>query len=413
MKNTLITFFFLLIINQLNAQETAPPNIKSIQFQSLNKTTFNHIIPLGNTIELNFDDLDGDQKEYYYKIQLMTHDWRESNLIANISNQYINGFQSNVIFDVENSFNTFQNYTHYTVQFPNQNTKITKSGNYLLSILDDVGDVVFTRRFTLYENIAIVGVSASRSRNTKNMDKEQTVQFLVNHSRLQINNPSQEIHVAILQNENWKTAITKIQPQFYKPNQLVYNYIKKTNFWGGNEYLFFDNKNIRNASVSIARSERKEIVHNYLYPYINRGLKSYSYNPDINGQFVIRNIEATNPKTEADYAMMYFSLKTGKEIENKEVYVYGAFNNFNLTEENKMNFDPLTNQYNVNFLLKQGFYNYTFVTKSAENLISESEIRGNFSQTENMYTVIVYHKAFGSLFDRVIGVGSIQYTGER
>ena len=245
------------------------------------------------------------------------------------------------------------------------------------------------------------------------MDKEQTVQFLVNHSRLQINNPSQEIHVAILQNENWKTAITKIQPQFYKPNQLVYNYIKKTNFWGGNEYLFFDNKNIRNASVSIARSERKEIVHNYLYPYINRGLKSYSYNPDINGQFVIRNIEATNPKTEADYAMMYFSLKTGKEIENKEVYVYGAFNNFNLTEENKMNFDPLTNQYNVNFLLKQGFYNYTFVTKSAENLISESEIRGNFSQTENMYTVIVYHKAFGSLFDRVIGVGSIQYTGER
>jgi len=111
--------------------------------------------------------------------------------------------------------------------------------------------------------------------------------------------------------------------------------------------------------------------------------------------------------------MMYFSLKTGKEIENKEVYVYGAFNNFNLTEENKMNFDPLTNQYNVKFLLKQGFYNYTFVTKSAENLISESEIRGNFSQTENMYTVIVYHKAFGSLFDRVIGVGSIQYTGER
>ena len=410
MKNTLITFFFLLIINHLNAQKTAPTNIKSIQFQSLNKTTFNHIIPLGNTIELNFDDLDGDQKEYYYKIELMTHDWREINLI---SNQYINCFQSNVIFYVENSFNTFQNYTHYTVQFPNQNTRITKSGNYLLSILDDVGDVVFTRRFTLYENIAIVGVSASRSRNTKNMDKEQTVQFLVNHSRLQINNPSQEIHVAILQNENWKTAITKIQPQFYKPNQLVYNYIKKTNFWGGNEYLFFDNKNIRNASVSIARSERKEIVHNYLYPYINRGLKSYSYNPDINGQFVIRNIEATNPKTEADYAMMYFSLKAGIEIENKEVYVYGAFNNFNLTEENKMNFDPSTNHYTVNFLLKQGFYNYTFVTKSSENLISNADIRGDFSETENIYTVIVYHKAFGSLIDRVIGVGSIQHNGER
>jgi len=410
MKNIFISFFFLSIFSILNAQKTAPSNIKSIQLQPLNETTFNHIIPLGNTLELNFDDLDGDQKEYYYKIELMTHDWKKSSLI---SNQYINGFQSNIIFKVENSFNTFQNYTHYSVQFPNQNTRITKSGNYLLSILDDVGELVFTRQFTLYENIATVGVSASRSRNTKNMGEEQTVQFLVNYSQLQINNPSQEIHVAILQNENWKTAITKIQPQFYKPNQLVYKYPKKTNFWGGNEYLFFDNKNIRNASVNIARSERKEIYHNYLYPYVNRGLKSYSYNPDINGQFIVRNIEATNPKTEADYAMMYFSLKVGQEIADKEVYVYGAFNNFSLTEGNKMIFDPSTNYYNANFLLKQGFYNYTFVTKSWDTIISESEIRGNFSETENMYTVIVYHKAFGALFDRVIGVGTIQFEGER
>ena len=111
--------------------------------------------------------------------------------------------------------------------------------------------------------------------------------------------------------------------------------------------------------------------------------------------------------------MMYFSLKVGEEIDDKEVYVYGGFNNFNLTEENKMNFDPLTNYYNANFLLKQGFYNYSFVTKSSENMISESEIRGNFSETENTYTVVVYHKAFGSLFDRVIGVGTIQYIGER
>lgn len=410
MKNLLFTFFFLQIFISTYAQKIAPPNIKSIQFQPLNQTTFNHIIPLGKTIELNFDDLDGDQKEYYYKIELMTHDWKKSNLI---SNQYINGFQSNVIFNVENSFNTFQNYTHYSVQFPNQNTRITKSGNYQLSILDEIGEVVFTRRFTLYENIATVGVSASRSRNTKNLGKEQTVQFIVNHSRLQINNPSQEIHVAILKNENWKTAITKIQPQFYKPNQLIYKYQKKTNFWGGNEYLFFDNKNIRNTNVSVARTERKEIVHNYLYPYINRGLKSYNYNPDINGQFIIRNIEATNPDTEADYAMMHFSLKVSQKIEDKEVYVYGAFNNFNLTEENKMSFDPSTNYYYSNFLLKQGFYNYTFVTKSSDNLISEADIRGDFSETENIYTVIVYHKAFGALFDRVIGVGTIQHNGER
>lgn len=395
----------LLFLTSASAQ-----NIKSIELKPLGENVFNHIIPLGKTIELNFDDLEGDQKDYYYKIELMTHDWKKSNLIAN---QYINGFQSNIIFNVENSFNTFQNYTHYSVQFPNQNTKITKSGNYMLSILDEVEDVIFTRRFTLYENTVTVGVSVSRSRNTKNMNEEQTVNFLVNHPRLQINNPSQEVHVAILQNENWKTALTNIQPQFYKPNQLIYRYTRKTNFWGGNEYLFFDNKIIRNSSINVAKVERKDIFHNYLYPYKNREVKSYTYNPDINGQFVIRTLEGSNPKTEADYAMMHFTLEVENEITDKDLYVIGAFNNFSLNEENKMLFDAGTNSYNTNFMLKQGFYNYTFVTKSLDDVISEAEIRGNFSKTENDYTVIVYYKAFGALFDRVIGVGTIKFEGER
>ncbi len=410
MKNILLSCFFILLFSTNKAQKTEPHNIKSIQLKPVGTNNFNTIVPLGKTLELNFDDLDGDQKDYYYKIELMTHDWKKSNLI---SNQYINGFQSNIIFNVENSFNTFQNYTHYSVQFPNQNTRITRSGNYLLSILDEVGDLIFSRRFTLYENTAIIGISASRSRNTKNMNQEQTVNFIVNYSQLQINNPSQEIHVAILQNENWKTALTNIKPQFYKPNQLIYRYTNKTNFWGGNEYLFFDNKIIRNTSINIARTERKEIFHNYLYPYKNRSLKSYMYNPDINGQFIIRTIEGSNPKTEADYAMMHFSLEVQNEIINKDIYVYGGFNNFSFTEENKMIYDTATNTYYANFLLKQGFYNYTFVTRSFDNRISESEIRGNFSDTENNYTVIVYYKAFGSLFDRVIGASTVKFEGER
>ena len=164
MKKIFLSFFILFGLSNNFAQQTAPNYIKSIQLRPLGDNVFNHIVPLGKTLELSFDDLKGDQKDYYYKLELMTHDWKKSNLIAN---QYIEGFQSNIIFNVENSFNTFQNYTHYSVQFPNQNTRITKSGNYLLSVLDEVEDVIFTRRFTLYENTVTVGVSVSRSRDTK------------------------------------------------------------------------------------------------------------------------------------------------------------------------------------------------------------------------------------------------------
>ncbi|MFD2568471.1 type IX secretion system plug protein [Pseudotenacibaculum haliotis] len=410
MKKTLPFILLLFLFKVTTAQKNEPDYIKSIQLKPLGDRNFSIVVPLGTPLELSFDDLEGDQKNYYYKVELMNHDWTPSSLIAN---QYLEGFQSNVIFNVENSFNTFQNYTHYSVKLPNQNTRITKSGNYLLSVLDQYDEVIFTRRFTLYESVAVVGVSVSRSRNTKTLDQQQTVNFIVNHPTIRLNNPNQEIHVAVLQNQNWKTAITNVEPQFYKPSQLIYRYTRQTNFWGGNQYLFFDNKIIRNSSVNVARVVRKDLYHNYLYPYKNKEVKNYTYNPDINGQFIIRTLEGDNPKTEADYAMMHFALEVEDQFENKDVYVYGAFNNFKLTDENKMYYDTGTKTYLANFPLKQGFYNYTFVTRSGNGDISQADILGNFSKTENEYTVIVYYRPLGGLFDRVIGVGSISYQGER
>ena len=409
MKRILLFLFCTFGIYCAFAQQV-PDYIKSIQLKPLQKTNFAIVVPVGTTLELNFDDLEGDQKDYYYKIEQMNHDWTPSRLLPS---QYIYGFQSRMIFDVTNSFNTFQNYTHYTVQFPNQNTRITKSGNYVVSILDAYDNVVFTRRFTLYESVATVGVQATRSRNTSFLNQKQTVNFTVNHPTIRLNMPNQEIHVAILQNQNWKTAITHIQPQFFKPSQLIYRYIRKTNFWGGNEYLFYDNKMIRNASVNVARVERNELFYNYLYPYTNKLVKNYTYNPDINGQFLIQTIEGSDPNTEADYAMMFFTLKVEQAFENKNVYVYGGFNNFHLLEENLMTFDATTMTYNARMLLKQGFYNYTFVTKDTDGTISQSDIRGDFSKTENEYTVIVYYKPLGGLYDRVIGVGTATFVGER
>jgi len=71
-----------------------------------------------------------------------------------------------------------------------------------------------------------------------------------------------------------------------------------------------------------------------------------------------------------------------------------------------MYFNPNTNTYNASILLKQGFYNYTYATIGADGLVNTHQINGSFFETENQYTVITYYKPFGSLYDRVIGVGS-------
>jgi hypothetical protein len=393
-----ITYFFLFIALSYNAQQ-----IKSIQLRPLQEKVFTSIVPLGTVLELSFDDLDADGKSYQYKIEHMTHDWEKSTMLTS---QYIDGFDQNTILEVRNSFNTLQSYTHYRVQIPNTNSIITKSGNYLLSVLNDDDELIFSRKFVLYEREAIVGVSVERSRNTKTSNTQQTIQFSVNHPTIQINNPRQEIHVVILKNENWKEKISNLQPTFFKANQLLYTYTNKTNFWGDNEYYNFDTKFLRNKSLRVQYVEKKEVYHHYLYPENYNKYKKYTYFPDINGQFVVRTLEANDAETEADYGMMHFSLNTYQPFRGKEVYVYGAFNNFELTPENKMSFDTEKGMYRTNFLLKQGFYNYSFATVDQDNHVSLKTINGSFYETENQYTVLVYYQPFGGLYERVIGVGT-------
>ena len=392
-------FFFFFLITSCFVQSQ---NIKTIQLKPLGVKNFSTIVPLGSVLELSFDDLDADQKEYFYKVEQFSFDWKPSNLL---SSEYINGFNQNSIQEYENSFNTLQSYTHYTVQIPNSTTTITKSGNYQISVLDENDIVIFTRRFTLYESIATVGVSVLRSRDTKTSNQQQTVQFIVNHNALNINSPSQEINVAVLQNNNWETAITNLKPQFYRKKQLEYKYVKASNFWGGNEFLNFDTKAIRTPTLNIARVIQKNIYHHYLYPQEARAKKPYTYNPDINGQFVIRTLEGNNPDTEADYVSLHFALETAK-ISDKKVYVYGAFNNYAISETNQMTYDEVAGMYTTTIILKQGFYNYSFVTKNRDAVLDVHEISGTHYQTENEYQVLVYYKPFGTYYDSVIGIGT-------
>ena len=392
---TSLVFLFCVIIHS--------QNIKSIQLRPLKENSFSAIVPLGTVLELSFDDLEADSKDYQYKIEHMTHDWQSSRLLPS---QYIDGFDQNTIINVSNSFNTLQNYTHYSVQIPNANTIITKSGNYLLSILDDDDELVFTRRFVYYENIATIGVSVIRSRDTKTLNTQQTIELSVNYPNLRINNPAQEVNVVLLKNNNWNESIAGLQPTFFKSNQLLYTYTNKTNFWGDNEYLNFDSKFVRNKSLNIVKIDKKEVFHHYIYPFTYNKYREYKYNPDINGQFVIRTLEGNDNNTESDYAMMHFTLSKEKPFKEKDVYIYGAFNNFEISNENKMEYFPLENVYKGSILLKQGFYNYTFVTVNNKEQINTYDVNGSFFETENEYTAIIYYKPFGGLYDRVIGVGN-------
>jgi len=405
------SILFILILSFVSsffyAQQQAivnPPNyIKSIVFNAKRTNEYAPIIKLGSSFILEFDDLDGDQKEYRYKVDHYDYNWKHSNLN---NTEYLDGFNDDLIREFENSFNTLQGYTHYKVSVPNDNIRLKISGNYIISVLNQDDEVVFSRPFIVYQPLVDVGVSAHRSRDIATINTKQNIQFIINHPNLLINNPSNEIKVAIYQNNDWNTAIKDVKPLFVRGTQLLYKYNSNINFWANNEFLFFDTKEIRNATNNVYRTELKDIFNTYLYSDEERAKRPYTFNPDINGNFVLRTVDNEDVNTEADYSWVHFNLFREEKLTKESIYVYGSYNNWQLTEENMMTYNKISKSYQVKLLLKQGFYNYSYVTVTEDGRINKHAIEGSHYQTENDYTTIVYYKPFGTRYDQVIGVGN-------
>ena len=402
---TMVLFCFTLATAQVENEIVPPYNIKTVSFVQ-NKQNVVPIFQLGDAFQLQFDDLYGTDASYFYEIVHCDYNWNPSDIQKR---DYLQGFDNQRIQESSSSFNCLQIYTHYRLPFPNSTTQLKISGNYMLKIFNEDKEVVFSRKFIVYENLATVPIQIKRARTVTNLDSKHNLEFTIKSNVINFQNPLKNIKTVLLQNGKFNSAISNIKPQFTIGNDLVYKYDTPTQFWAGNEFLYFDNKEIRVASNTISRVDsQKDIYSSYLFTNEARANSNYYNNQDVNGNFVIRRLFAENSDIEADYAWVYFSLSAPLfRSSDGSIYVTGMFNNYALTTENKMEYNPEKAIYEKAILIKQGFTNFEYLAvKPNGSIDSENAIDGNYFQTENEYTVLVYYKEDTDRFTRIIGKGS-------
>lgn len=384
--------------------ETSPPDyIKSITIKGNTAESQLPIIQLGQGILLEFDALNGDEADFYYQINHFDFDWTPSNLSKV---EYLEGFDNQRIQDYENSFNSYQIYSHYKLRIPNSQTKrLLKTGNYMIKVFDEDDTLVFSRKFMVYKDVSNVGVAIKRSRDVKYINQKQSVDISISPRNYSFNNPKKTVKTLIIQNNNLNTAISDLKPMYTIGNQLIYKYDTESSFWGGNEYLFLDTKDPRAANASTRFIDLQELYHNYLFADIIRAERPYTYNPDINGNFLITAIDGDDVSIEADYIWVHFYLDQPELFEDSSIHIYGNFNNYEIDDTTEMTFNEEKGVYENQLLLKQGFYNYKYVVLKSDGAVDEGAISGNFDQTENNYKVLVYYRDLGARYDEIIGLG--------
>lgn len=417
----LLLFFTLLAAQQLFAQTAYDEyytedrlryedyiyqeGIFSIKFHPNDDNLAMPAIPLygSKTLLLSFDDLYEDYVNYSYTIVHCNADWTPSNLLPQ---EYLSNFTDYYLEEYEYSLNALVPYTHYNLQIPNSNTRFTKSGNYLLIIYrdDDKNNRVLTRRFFVYEDVASVGAQVKRATQVEKMNTHQEIDFTINHTNYTIQNPFQDLQVHIYQNQRWDNVLTTLKPQFVQNQSLVYNYDDINTFSGGNEFRFFDIKNLQVLTQNVARTTRDSLWYVYLKAQAPKPISKYAVFFDINGQFVVRRLDADNSDTEADYAYVDFYLDAPMPYADGDVYIFGKITDWKLLPQFKLQYDYNRKAYKGQILLKQGYYNYMFATlKDGNSKINTRIFEGEHWETENTYQFFIYNREVGQRYDRLIG----------
>jgi Domain of unknown function (DUF5103) len=400
----LISFFCVLPIYAQFETEVVPPyHIKTVTFVQ-NRQTATPVFRLGDSFELQFDDLYGNEANYYYTITHCDYDWKKSDLSQV---EYIKGFDDQRIQQYTNSFNTLQLYSHYVVPFPNRFTSFLVSGNYMIKILNEDKEVVFSRKFMLFEDMVQVPMQIKRARNVKDIEYKQNLDFAIKSKDILFQNPLRNVKVFLFQNSQINFGVSNIKPMYTIGNDLIYKYDKETQFWGGNEFLFLETKDVRGSNNTVSRTDSQGGVYNsHLYTHNARGKNPYTFFPDINGNFIVNNINAEQNEVEADYTWVFFSISAPAYFGKSDVYINGKFNNFALSDENKMEYNKEKGIYEKAIMIKQGFTNYQYVlADKAGKIDHENALDGNYYQTENNYFALVYYRENNQRYDRIIGKG--------
>ncbi len=417
----LIEIIFLVILNlSTHAQQPDKiyqPNIATVRLHMYGDQLSLPVYRLNSEdrLELHFDDLQGDVKNYYYSFQLCDYNW----LPVNINPfDYVKGFTQQRITNYRYSSIALTRYTHYQAVLPDRNAVPLKSGNYLLKVyLDgDTSKLVFTRRLLVLDQKTSIAGQILQPFAAQLFKTHQKLQFNINIKGLNSFSAAQQVKVVILQNNRWDNALKDIPPTFVRGNTLEYSSENYGIFPAGKEWRWLDLRSFRLQSDRVEKADYKTDATNiFLKPDIDRSGQRYIYFRDLNGMYNIETFESINPYWQGDYATVKFSFApaNGEAYTYRNIYLYGQLTNYERNDKTLMNFNPETRNYELSLFLKQGYYNYEYLVADKSEASKLYDVEGNYWETENLYTILVYYKSFTDRSDQLIGIAKVNSRNDR
>ena len=384
------------------------PQVQTVLLYADDNQLNDPVIPLEDMmgrLTLSFDVIDGDGEVLNYTFIHCSHDWRPTDMPRI---QYASGFESDRLDDYAFSRNTLIEYVNYQLKFPTEDMVPLISGNYLLVVYgNDMDDLYFTRRFMVVDEKAHVGATVPRYPDDLDLtDTHQQLNVRVNLNNYLTGNTQQYSYLNIRQNGRWDNAAIGLKPTYVYPDYISFEHHPLTVFEAANQYLRFNTSNFYFQSENLAHiRQTDESFEIDIATCESRARKAYISYEDIHGEkFVYVENENLDNSTEADYCRVNFFYKSEAPLTHEDIYIMGALNDWCFNESNKMTYDFKLHGYTCSMMLKQGYYNFMFVTIDRQtHEIMTDLTAGNHWETNNVYKLYFYFYNAIKGYDELVG----------
>jgi hypothetical protein len=416
MRSLLLCIAAVVLCFPLYAQEhyrtmTKSQQVRTLQVNVAGQQLGRPIIELnGNeSILIQFDEMSHNIKNYSYSIHHCNADWTLSNLT---DMEAVDGMPTAYLTDNASSFNTTFLFTHYTLSFPNANTRMKVSGNYMVKIYEDndPDKLVAIACFSVVEPKIAIQASLRGNADNEFNGRYQQLEFTIDNSQFPVRDVFSELKVTVRQNDRIDNQVTDVKPTFTASGLQSYVHNPALIFEGGNEYRRFDCSSIYTYGVGVDNVRFiSPYYHVTLFPDAKRAGKAYGKDDDVNGRFVVNLQNAADDQLDADYVFVHFSLPTDQPFFEGSLYLLGDMTENMFTPENRLEYNGQHNAYEKTLLLKQGGYNYQYVfVPKGGTKGSLQQVEGSYWQTSNEYDIYVYYKGWNDRYDRLVGVKMIE-----
>ncbi|WP_350340130.1 type IX secretion system plug protein domain-containing protein [Paraflavitalea speifideaquila] len=161
----------ILLLKLLTVQAQIPdavysPRIQTVLLHPYGNQLGQPIITLGaiGGLELHFDDLDANVRNYSYTFQLCNADWTPA-ILSQFD--FISGFSQQRINTYRVSSIAFTRYTHYQATLPDRNCAPSRSGNYILKVFlnGDTSKLIITKRMLVVKEQSAISAQIQQPFN--------------------------------------------------------------------------------------------------------------------------------------------------------------------------------------------------------------------------------------------------------